>query len=192
MLCHQIMELGEYVHIKFGIKKELITEVEEGRLLYAIIPDEINTFDTICHPFLEQKLTLVATPDIDLGDVKKLYKKDPVKTECLLTNQKWYAHDSASSYIKHYWLHVFDKKRPAVVPNYVIPNEFETLYQLSRGSGLSVALDTNATPFIKEGTLKVYDLKEIVFRKLSLISNKKKAPLKTTKRIVDMLCRTTN
>ena len=192
MLCHQILELGDYVHIKFGTKKELITEVEEGRLLYAIIPDEINTFDTICHPLIEHKLVLVATPDIDLGEVKKLYKNDTAKAERLLTDQIWYAHDALSSYIKHYWIHIFDKKRPAVVPNYVIPNEFETLHQLSMGSGLSIALDANAAPFFKEGTLSKWNLKPIIFRKMSLISNKKKAPLEMTKRIVGMLSKTTH
>ncbi len=43
-LYHQVMQLGEFVHIKFGNKQSLIRDVEEGKLLYAIIPDEINTF----------------------------------------------------------------------------------------------------------------------------------------------------
>ena len=35
---------------------------------------KINTFDTICHPLFDQKLILVGTNDIDLGDLKKLHK----------------------------------------------------------------------------------------------------------------------
>ena len=64
ILCTQILELGEYVHVRFDTKQNLITAVERGELLYAIIPDEINTFDTICHPFRNQKIVLVGTPKL--------------------------------------------------------------------------------------------------------------------------------
>lgn len=187
MLCHQIFQLGEFVHVKFGTKQSLITDVEEGRLLYAVIPDQTNTFDIICHPVFEQELIIVGTPDIDMSGLNKLYKKDMDSAEQLLTNQKWYAHDAASGYIKFYWVSMFNKKRPAIIPNFIIPNEYETLFQLSNGSGLSVALDTIAKPFLKKGTLKKVDLGPVYFRKLSLISNKKKADKTVTNRILEML-----
>ena len=175
MLCQQVLELGDYVHIQFGTKQSLITDVEQGKLLYAIIPDSVNTFDIICEPLFDQHFVLVSTPDIDLSEFTKLYKTDLYKAEQLLTNQTWYAHDTFSGYIKHFWISVFDKKRPAVVPNYVIPNEYEVLFQLSKGSGLSIALEQNAENFIKSGTLRTWPIKPVFFRKLSLIANKKKA-----------------
>ncbi len=187
MLCHQVLELGEYVHIQFGTKQSLITDVEQGKLLYAVVPDEVNTFDIICQSLFDQQLILVSTPDIDLSDFKKLYKTDIRKAEQLLTNQTWYAHDTFSGFIKLFWLTIFDKKRPAVIPNYVIPNEYETLFQLSNGSGLSVAFQHNAAPFIKAGTLKALPIKPVYFRKLSLIANKKKAAPEMILKIVEML-----
>ncbi|MDN5201889.1 LysR family transcriptional regulator [Fulvivirgaceae bacterium BMA10] len=189
ILCHQILALGEYVHIRFGERQQLIRDVEEGSLLFAIIPGELDTFDTFCFPLYDQKVVLVGTPDIDYTELGKLYRKDPLEAEQWLVKHKWYAHDSASSFIKLYWLHIFDKKRPAIVPNYVVPNEYEVLYQLSQGSGLSVALDGNVTPFTDEKSLWSYELKKVVFRKLSLISNKKKAPKEATDRILEMLRR---
>lgn len=187
MLCHQILDLGEFVHVKFGTKQTLIKDVEEGRLLYAVVPEEIDTFDLICDVLYAHRLILVATPDIKLEELNKTYKDDIHKAERLLTNQIWYAHDAASSYIKLYWLNIFNKKRPAIVPNYVIPNEYETLFQLSKGSGLSIAIENNAAPFIKKGLLKTWEIAPIHFRKLSLISNKKKAPKEITDKIVNML-----
>ncbi len=187
MLCHQILKLGEHVHVKFGARQELIAQVEQGRLLYAIIPDEINTFDALCYPLLHQRLVLVATPDIDMSEIEAAYKRNKTKAEQLLSEHRWYAHDTASSYIKMYWLDVFNKKRPAIVPNYVIPNEYEVLFQQSKGSGLSIAVANHVVPFIKEGSLKAYRLKKLEFRKLSLIANKKKAPAETTEKMVALL-----
>lgn len=186
-LCHQIMDLGEYVHIKFGSKQTLITDVEEGRLLYAIVPDDVNTFDIDCHPMNEQKLVLLASPNLELGNFAALYKSDKNEAEKRLTNQQWFAHDSASGYIKLYWISMFDKKRPAIIPNFVIPNEYEVLFQQSNGTGLSVALESTSLPFIKNKTLTQVDLPPVLFRKLSLISNKKRAPKELTEKIYGLL-----
>lgn len=46
-LCQNILKLGDFVHIKFGSKQTLKRDVEDGKLLYAIVPDEIESFDII-------------------------------------------------------------------------------------------------------------------------------------------------
>lgn len=187
MLCHQVLDLGEFVHVKFGTKQTLITDVEEGNLLYAIVPDVLNTFDTICNVLFDQQLILVKTPDVDLGDFDALLNESPRKAEKLITDQRWYAHNTSSSYIKLFWLNMFDKKRPAVVPNYVIPNEFETLAQMASGSGLSIALNTTAKYFIKNNSLEEVPFTSVPYRKMCLISNKKKASKGMTEKFVKML-----
>ena len=189
MLCHQILELGEYVHVKFGSKKSLITDVEEGRLLYAIVSDGVDTFDMISHPLGRQALWLVHTPDIDLGPVRKLYRDDPDQLEANMLAHPWYAHDAAAGFIKLLWLHRFDHKRPSVVPNYIIPNEHECLVQLVSGTGLSVALDSVAEYFVRRGELVRADLEAVDFRNITLLSNKKKAPKDLTDRILEMMKR---
>jgi len=190
ILCHQILELGEFVHVKFGSKQDLISDVEKGTLLFAIIPDEINTFDTICYPIEEQELVLVSTANLDLKNISTLIKESPSKAQKLLASYTWYAHDASSSYIKLFWLNIFNKKRPNIIPNYIIPNEFEVLNQLANGDkGLSIALKTVARSFVKNGSLRMYKLDKIPFRKLSLIANKKKAPKKLTAKMVSLLNR---
>ena len=189
-LCYNILKLGKFVHVKFGTKQELISEVEQGLLLYAIIPDEINTFDTICYPIEEQELVLVSSPDLDLKNLNSMVKKTPEKAQKLLSSYKWYAHDAASGYIKQFWLNTFNKKRPNIVPNYIIPNEYEVLSLLTNGTeGLSVAIKSVAKSFIEDGTLRMYNLDSIPYRKLSLIVNKKKSPKRLTEELQAHLCK---
>lgn len=188
-LCRLFFDLGDYVHITFGNKSSLINAVEEGRLLYAIVPGETNTFDLICDPLFNQHLVLVATNDIELGDLKNLIDTDSEKAERLLTNQIWYAHDTVSSFIKLFWITVFNKKRPSIVPNYVVPNEFEILQQMSKGSGLSIALKQTAHIFEQQGLLKIIDIDPVYFRPLSLISNKSRSRKEIRDKILTMLKR---
>ena len=127
------------------------------------------------------------TPDIDLGDANKLVCDDPESLQAKLQEHRWYAHDAAAGYIKMLWLHRFNHQRPAVVPNYIIPNEYECLTQLASGSGLTVALDTVAERFVRMGELVQANLEPIDFRQVTLLSNKKKAPKELTDRIVSMM-----
>ncbi|MEO9967941.1 MAG: LysR family transcriptional regulator [Reichenbachiella sp.] len=186
-LCAKVLQLGEYVHIKFDKTQALIREVEEGNLLYAIVPGELNTFDTFSHHLTHQKIVLVGTPDVDFNPLKKLYQKNKEAAQHWLAEHKWYAHDNNSNFIKIFWLNVFDKKRPAIVPNYIVPNEYEVLFQQTLGSGLSVAFDSTVEPFAKAGTLKVCELKEVTHRSLSLIANKKKTHPEMTDKILKLL-----
>jgi len=187
ILCQKILDLGEHVHIKFGPKNELIKDVEEGRLLYAVIPETINTFDTLCYKLREQSLLLVGTTDVDFDEFNKHYRSDIGKAQDWLESYPWYAHDNNSNFIKIYWLTVFDKKRPSIVPNYIIPNEHEVLFQQSQGSGLSVAFDTSAEPFLRQGTLKSCEVKKVIYRELSLIANKQKADPVVSDKILRLL-----
>lgn len=189
-LCSKILELGDYVHIKFGVKQDLIREVEEGTLLYAIVPGELNTFDTFSFPLYDQNIVLVGTPDIEFSDLKKMFKQRQFdEAQNWMASHKWYAHDNNSNFIKIYWLNVFDKKRPAIVPNYIIPNEYEVLFQQTLGSGLSVAFDNIVQPFVSNGTLKVCELKKVTYRNLSLIANKKKTDQGISNKILKLLKR---
>ncbi len=187
ILKDKIFDINDRVHIQFSNKKTLITDVEEGRLLYAIIPGETNTFDLINDVISDQQLVLVSTPDIDLTEVKQLYKKDIYQAEKLLSKQKWFAHDSGIGYVKVFWIEIFNKKRPAIIPNYVIPNEYDVLDQMSKTSGVSIALKVNAQSFLDSGSLVLWDIRKVPFRKLSLISNKKKAPKEMTEKILQLL-----
>ena len=185
--CENATKLGDYVHFTFGKKQDLIRSVEEGELLYALVAEEQNTFDTYCYHLVDQNMVLVGTPDIDFTELKNLYAKSHQLAQDWLVNHKWYAHDHNSSFIKVYWLNVFDKKRPAIVPNYVVPNEYEALVQQARGSGLSIAFNTAAKYLVDRGELQMCELKKVPYRKLYLIANKKKSKSEITDQILTIL-----
>lgn len=186
-LCDKITKLGQHVHVKFDSKSNLIKSVEEGNLLYAIIPDKINTFDTLCYPIKKQSIVLVGTLDVDFYELKSAYKKSKEIAQQWLIDKTWYAHDTAASFIKIYWLTIFDKQRPAIIPNYIIPNEYEVLHQQSMASGLSVAFDNSVKPFLKESSLQICELEKVEYRELSLLANKQKTITEVTNTFVEML-----
>jgi hypothetical protein len=136
---------------------------------------------------MKQKILLAGTNDIDFSAFKKWCRSDKAKAQEWLADHRWYAHDHNSSFIKIYWLTVFDKNRPSIVPNYIIPNEYEVLFQQAQGSGLSIAFDTSLKPFVKDSLLKSCEVKEVVYRELSLISCKKKEDPELTSRIIELL-----
>ena len=79
----------------------------------------------------------------------------------------------ASSFIKLYWSFAFNKQRPSIIPNYVIPNEHEVLHQLSRNSGLCVTANTTVDSFVQSGLLQSTNIANIQWVNLFFISNKK-------------------
>ncbi len=184
VLSEKLQVIGDYVHVKFGEQESLIKEVEEGSLMMAIIPQIVNTFDTICYPLFKQKLILVSTRDINIAEFDQLYKENKKLAERWLSKQDWYSHRPITPFIKQYWLDVFDKKRPTIVPKYIIPNEYEALQQLSKGRGMAIALDTNAKPFLDSGELHSSSFAPDVERDLSLLVNKKKEDRNLSQKII--------
>ena len=171
-LCQQLTNLGSRVHVRFGNKNDLKTDVENGKLYCAIVPENMVTFDLICEPIYEQHITLAASPEIDIETFDKLLVQDKLEAEKWLNQQTWFAHDPMISFIKLYWMQFFDKKRPSILPHYIIPNEHETLFQMTKTPGLCVATDTVLSPFFNSGQL-IPSKHSYYWRKLFLISNKK-------------------
>jgi DNA-binding transcriptional LysR family regulator len=179
-------DLGSTVHVTFGDRKTLISEVERGNILYAIVPGEVNTFDIICHHLFDQNLVLVGTNDINLAEYDTLFLKTN-KQEAItwLEQRVWYAHNIGGDFIKYYWLNVFNRKRPSIVPDFVVPNEYEILCQLVEGSGLSIANETTVEPFIQAGRLHKSEAIKVNMRNIVLLANKKNTDEKTTRRVTN-------
>ena len=176
VLADKLVELGEQVHVTFSDRDSLIAGVEEKKLTMAIITQDVHHFDINCHVLFEQNFVLAGTPDIDFVALKKLYKEDKTKAEKWLAQQVWFAHDLNPSFIKRYWMKVFDKKRPSIVPDYVIPNEHEVLSQQAKSSGLSVTLDNTVQPFLDRKELVSCELEKLSLRKISMVTHKSMAP----------------
>lgn len=90
-------------------------------------------------------------------------------------------------FIKQFWMDLFDKKRPEIVPYRVIPNEMEVLVQLAKGYGLALCFDNNAKSFIKDGMLKSSKIIPSIARDVVLLANRKKTSKEFTNNFISLL-----
>ncbi|HJY12063.1 MAG TPA: hypothetical protein VJ304_04700, partial [Flavobacterium sp.] len=134
----------------------LFSLVDAKKLDFAIVTKRFDTFDTIYEIIGKIKLVVVGSTNLDVTDFRQKLKSDnAVEIEQWLNDQKWYSHDARIPHVKLFWLHAFNKKRPAIVPNYIIPSESEMLEMLSRNSGIAITWNCNSRKYIKENKLQL-------------------------------------
>ncbi len=121
---------------------------------------------------------------LDLMNRYQPYRKQAEKWP---SNQQWYSHRSVTPFIKQFWMDLFDKKRPEIVPYRVIPNKMEVLVQLAKGSGLALCFDNNAKSFIKDGMLKSSNVTPSIARDVVLLANRKKRSKEFTNNFISLL-----
>lgn len=169
--------LSRYEFIDFAFHKndQLFELVDSKKLDFAIVTKRYDTFDTIQKKLGEIKQIIVGSNGIDASELKTGIKtKDFTTIENWLNNQKWFSHDSGIPHIKLFWLHVFNKKRPSMVPNYIIPSEYEMLELLSKNTGVAVVWNINAKNLLVENRLQLlWDSNQMPSTEVFLLSGKK-------------------
>jgi DNA-binding transcriptional LysR family regulator len=146
----------DYIDFSFHENDALFELVDTKKIDFAIVTAKYDTFDTVQKKLGEIKQIIVGSTDIDPTALEDQIKSNNLDaTENWLNEQKWFSHDSGIPHIKLFWLHVFNKKRPSMVPNYIIPSEYEMLQVLSRNKGVAVTWDVNAKKFIAENKLQL-------------------------------------
>ena len=146
----------DYIDFSFHENDTLFELVDTKKIDFAIVTKKYDTFDTLQKELGVIRQIIVGSNRIDATILKSAIKKNDYEaTENWLNDQKWYSHDSGIPHIKLFWLHVFNKKRPSMVSNYIIPSEYEMLEVLSRNLGVAVTWDTNAKPFVYESTSSI-------------------------------------
>ena len=146
----------DFIDFTYGENDDLFNLVNDKKIDFAIVTNKYDTFDTIQKHLGKIKQILIASNDLDLKLVKKEIKsKNYFTVENWLNNQKWYNYDARIPHVKLFWLHVFDKKRPSMISNYIIPSEAEMLLALIENSGLSVVWDVNAKKYLRENKIQL-------------------------------------
>ena len=146
----------DFIDFTFAENDALFDLVDSKKLDFAIVTKKYDTFDTIQEVVGKIKLVMVAPIKMDISDFRQKLKADNfTEVEQWLNEQKWYSHDARIPHIKLFWLHAFNKKRPSMVPNYIIPSEFEMLEMLSKNSGVAVTWNCNARKYVKENKLQL-------------------------------------
>jgi DNA-binding transcriptional LysR family regulator len=164
----------DFIDFTFHNNDVLFDLVNSKKLDFAIVTKKFDTFDTIQKKVGHIKQVIVGSLDIDLSIAKSNIKtKNYVAVENWLNDQKWYSHDAGIPHIKLFWLHVFAKKRPSIVANYIIPSEYEMLEILSKNNGVAVTWNSNAKNLIQENKLQlIWNSKEMPTNEVFLLSVK--------------------
>ncbi|EOG6903935.1 LysR family transcriptional regulator [Flavobacterium psychrophilum] len=178
---HLMSSIGSALLIKFDFidftfhnNDALFDLVNSKKLDFAIVTKKFDTFDTIQKKVGAIKQVIVGSANIDLSVIKTKIKTKELETiESWLNEQKWYSHDAEIPHIKLFWLHVFAKKRPSMIANYIIPSEYEMLEILSKNTGVAVTWNINAKNMIEEKKLQmIWNSTEIPSTDVFLLSGK--------------------
>ncbi|WP_369769672.1 LysR family transcriptional regulator [Flavobacterium sp. WC2416] len=168
--------ISQYDNIDFSFNENqvLFELVDAKKLDFAIVTKRFDTFDTIQKKVGEMKQVIVGSNNIDASELKlKIKTKVFSSIEQWLNNQKWYSHDAGIPHIKLFWLHVFNKKRPTMISNYIIPSEYEMLGVLAKNTGVAVVWDINAKCFIEEKRIQLlWNSKQMPSTEVFLLSGK--------------------
>ncbi|MBC7846885.1 MAG: LysR family transcriptional regulator [Flavobacterium sp.] len=172
-----LLSMYEFIDFSFYENDQLFELVDSKKLDFAIVTKQYDTFDTIQKKLGEIKQIIVGSNDIDASELKLNIKNNDLSTiENWLNNQKWFSHDSGIPHIKLFWLHVFNKKRPSMVPNYIIPSEYEMLELLSKNTGVTVVWNINAKNLLAENKLQLlWDSNQMPSTEVFLLSRKKES-----------------
>jgi len=155
-IASSLLSKFDYIDFSFHENEILFDLVDTKKLNFAIVTKKYDTFDTIQKKLGEIKQIIVGSTNIDASEVKsKIKGKEFTEVEHWLNKQVWYNHDSGIPHVKLFWLHVFNKKRPSMVSNFIIPSEYEMLEALSKNKGVSVVWNCNAASFIKDKKLQL-------------------------------------
>ena len=146
----------DFIDFSFHENDALFELVDSKKLDFAVVTKQYDTFDTIQKKVGEIKQVIVGSNNIDASELKSSIKtKDFSAIENWLNDQKWFSHNAQIPHIKLFWLHVFNKKRPSMIPNYIIPSEYEMLEIISKNTGIAVVWDCNAKKLIEENKIQL-------------------------------------
>lgn len=179
----------DFIDFTFGTNDELFDLVNSKKIAFAIVTKQYDTFDTMQQQVGIIKQILVATPDISTQEIAaKIKTDDLIAIENWLNEQCWYSPDSGIPHIKLFWLHVFNKKRPAIIANYIIPSENEMLSILAQNTGVTIAWNCNVKKWIQNNQLVlVWDSAKMPATSVFLLSEKKENLTPVFQKIVSVL-----
>ena len=146
----------DYIDFSFHENEALFELVNAKKIDFAIVNQQYDTFDTFSSKLGMIKQVIVGSKAIDQKQFKSLIKAaDNEAIEHWLNEQIWFTHDAGIPHVKLFWLHVFDKKRPAIIPNYIIPSEFKMLSTIAKSTGVGLTWNCNAKSFLDSGMLQM-------------------------------------
>ncbi|MGO4292442.1 LysR family transcriptional regulator [Chitinophaga sp. RAB17] len=140
--------------VEFGLTKDLISRLQKNDLDFVIATQLIEEKNIIYEPIVTEHFLVVSHPDLDLRPFKNfLKKKEMALAEAWLLEQQWFAYSSDLPVIRRFWRENF-RKRPALKPQFTIPDSGIILEAIRHGKGVAITADYMVRESIKNGELK--------------------------------------
>jgi DNA-binding transcriptional LysR family regulator len=142
------------VQVKFGTSAELLEELEAGSLHLLISTKKVEHRHIVYEELLTETMLLVASPSIDRSRFGYLvYQNKLEEAEKWLSDQTWYSYSSSMGLINKFWQRNF-KKKPSIIPKYVIPDLNIITQALQFGQGISLIPDYICKEALNQDKLK--------------------------------------
>lgn len=185
----KLISMFDFIDFTFAENDELFNLVDSKKIDFVIVTKKYDTFDTVQKELGKIKQIMIASNDLDLKVVKKEIKnKDYVRVENWLNQQKWYSHDARIPSVKIFWLYVFDKKRPAIIANYIIPSENEMLATLAENTGITIVWDINARSYLATNKIQLlWNSDKMPETEVYFLYRKNSKIIETINQITDLL-----
>lgn len=153
-LASRIAEAPANLVFEFGLTKDLMQKLSNGKLYFVIATHCTDEKDIIYEPILTSNFLLVSNTTFTTTDFDTYIKNQELdKAEKWLCEQDWFAYSSDLAIIRRFWLENF-KKRPTIKPRFIVPDFNSILKGISFGSGLTIVPDYLAQEYIEQKKVK--------------------------------------
>ncbi|SEW52684.1 LysR family transcriptional regulator [Chitinophaga arvensicola] len=140
--------------IEFGLTKDLLRRLQKGDLDFVIATQVIEDKHIVYEPIMTEQFIIVSHPSLDLKPFRAFLKKNQLDNAASwLSDQHWFAYSSDLPVIRRFWQENF-RKRPAIKPQYIIPDMQTILEAIRYGEGLTITADYMIKDAVKNGELQ--------------------------------------
>ena len=141
VLASRLHPLDFHVNVTFGLTDNLLAALEKGELHWVVATQKPNKYDVIFEDLLTETLLLVGGSALDAAPLQDaVAAHDLLAAETWLLAQDWYAYGDGLALIRRFWRENFGK-RPALVPQLVIPDLNAIVGAPTTGRGVSLVPD---------------------------------------------------
>ncbi|BAV05041.1 chromosome initiation inhibitor [Filimonas lacunae] len=140
-LEEHLAELPFNLVLRFGEYRQIVQELDTGKLDLILTPQKGNQSNLEYIPFTKERIILICGNETDTITLDALLLADErMAIREWLKAQIWYTTAADMEHLQHFWMANFGCL-PDLKPNYIVPNFSSILRCLSNGKGFAVIPD---------------------------------------------------
>lgn len=149
-----LADLPAQLFVSFGLTKDLIQKLLKEELDFVVATQPGAEQNVVYEPILTEHFTIVGDTSIDTTAFNEyLSEENWLASEQWLLQQTWFAYSPDLAIVRRFWLNNFEK-RPAIKPEFVIPDMNTILQAISKGKGISIAANYLTEALVADQKIK--------------------------------------